>query len=144
MFNPMASIISKPEATIDDLYKVEGKAELVNGEIVHLMATGSMPGYAGDEIFAWLRDYVKRVGYGRAVGDNKAFVVDLPHRKSFSPDAAFSRLSDFGCPFVGAITGAGGDEGWASAGLGAGCSMTISLTACRTLFRPSAAKLTSS
>src|SRR6266550_2195014 len=85
----MASMITKAEATIDDLYKVEGKAELVNGEIVHLMATGDEPGYAGDEIFAWLRDYVKRLNFGRAVGDNKAFVVDLPHRKSFSPDAAF-------------------------------------------------------
>jgi len=26
---------------------------------------------------------------GIAVGDNAAFVVNLPHRKSFSPDAAF-------------------------------------------------------
>src|SRR5687767_8454397 len=85
----MPGMITKSEATIDDLYKVEGKAEIVNGEIVHLMATGDEPGYAGDEIFSWLRDYVRRVHSGRAVGDNKAFVVDLPHRKSFSPDAAF-------------------------------------------------------
>ena len=80
---------TKTEATIEDLYKVEGKAEIVNGEIVHLPPTGEMPGYAGDEIFASLREHSKRTGAGRAIGDNKAFRVDLPHRKSFSPDAAF-------------------------------------------------------
>ena len=82
-------MITQSEATVEDLYEVEGKAEIVNGRIVHLMATGDQPGYAGDEIFAWLRDYVRQRGYGRAVGDNKAFIVDLGHRKSFSPDAAF-------------------------------------------------------
>jgi len=80
---------TKTEATIEDLYKVDGKAELVNGEIVHMPPTGDMPGYAGDEVFVSLRDYCKRTGAGRAVGDNKAFRVDLPRRKSFSPDAAF-------------------------------------------------------
>jgi Uma2 family endonuclease len=79
----------KVEATIEDLYKVEGKAELVNGEIILMSPTGILPGYAGDEIFSSLRDYSKRRKIGFAVGDNKAFVVNLPHRKSFSPDAAF-------------------------------------------------------
>ena len=79
----------KVEATIEDLYKVEGKAELVNGEILIMSPTGIDPGYAGDEIFSSLRNYSKRKRFGRAVGDNKAFVVNLPHRKSFSPDAAF-------------------------------------------------------
>jgi Uma2 family endonuclease len=80
---------TKTEATIEDLYKVEGKAELVNGEIVHMSPTGFEPGYAGDEIFASLREYSKRTKTGVAVGDNKAFRVNLPNRKSFSPDAAF-------------------------------------------------------
>ena len=31
---------TKVEATIEDLYKVEGKAELVNGEIVEMPLTG--------------------------------------------------------------------------------------------------------
>jgi Uma2 family endonuclease len=82
-------MIAKPRATIEDLYRVEGKAELVNGEILHLMATGGMPGYAADEIFVSLRDFARRLGWGRAVGDNKAFVVHLTYRESFSPDAAF-------------------------------------------------------
>jgi len=80
---------TKVEATIDDLYKVEGKAELVNGEIILMPLTGALPGYAGDEILSSLRDYSKRMKFGRAFGDSKAFVVDLPHRKSFCPDAGF-------------------------------------------------------
>ena len=79
----------KTRATIEDLYRVEGKAELVDGEIVHMPATGVMPGYAGDEIFASLREYARRTGRGRAVSDNKGFVVNLPNRQTFSPDAAY-------------------------------------------------------
>ena len=80
---------TKVEATIEDLYKVEGKAELVNGEIVHMPLTGALPGYAGDVITSSLLNYSKRLKFGCAFGDSKAFVVNLPHRKSFSPDAGF-------------------------------------------------------
>ena len=86
-------------ATIDDLYKIDGKAELVNGEIVHFMATGRRPGYAGDEIFVALRLYVRQVRRGVAVGDNKGFVVNLPNRESFSPDAAYYVGPDSGMRF---------------------------------------------
>jgi hypothetical protein len=34
---------TKVEATIEDLYKIEGKAELVNGEIVHMSPAGGLP-----------------------------------------------------------------------------------------------------
>ncbi len=37
---------TKVEATIEDLYKVEGKAELVNGEIILMSPTGGLPSYA--------------------------------------------------------------------------------------------------
>jgi Uma2 family endonuclease len=80
---------TKVEATIEDLYKVEGKAELVNGEIVEMSPTGVLPHYAAMEIMVSLRSYAKRVRTGCAIGDNVGFVVDLPHRKSFCPDAAF-------------------------------------------------------
>ncbi|HEY0728494.1 MAG TPA: Uma2 family endonuclease [Pyrinomonadaceae bacterium] len=79
----------KAEATIEDLYKVEGKAELVNGEIVHMSPTGGIPHYAAREITRSLALYEEATGRGYAIGDNTAFVVNLPHRKSFSPDAAF-------------------------------------------------------
>jgi Uma2 family endonuclease len=80
---------TKARATIEDLYKVEGKAELVNGEIVEMPPTGDDPGYASDEIFVSLREYAKRMKTGRAFADNKGFRVNLPHRGSFSPDAAY-------------------------------------------------------
>jgi Uma2 family endonuclease len=81
----------KPRATIADLYRVPDnqKAEIVNGELVLMAPTGDAPGYAGDEVFASLRDYVRRTHSGRAVSDNKGFHVNLPNRESFSPEAAF-------------------------------------------------------
>jgi Uma2 family endonuclease len=79
----------KTEATIEDLYKVEGKAELVNGQIVLTPPAGAMPGRAVGEIVFSLHEYGKRVGNGYAVMSTAAFVVNLPHRKSFCPDAAF-------------------------------------------------------
>ena len=90
---------TKVEATIEDLYKVEGKAELVNGEIILMSPTGCLPGYAGDAILVSLYQYTKRHKVGIAVGDNKAFVVNLPHRKSFSPDAAFHVGANTGMKF---------------------------------------------
>jgi Uma2 family endonuclease len=86
---------TKTEATIEDLYRVDGKAEIVNGEIVHMSPTGGLPNNAAFNITRSLRDYSKRTKRGHAVSDNAAFVVNLPHRKSFSPDAAF---------YVGEIT----------------------------------------
>jgi len=80
---------TKVEATIEDLYKVEGKAELVNGEIVIMSGTGGFPHYAAREITISLSVYEKTIENGYAASDNATFLVDLPHRKSFSPDAGF-------------------------------------------------------
>ena len=82
---------TKHRATIDDLYHVPDnqKAEIVNGEVVVMPPTGEEPGYAGDEIYVSLRTHARRIGVGRAVADNKGFRVNLPHRESFSPDAAY-------------------------------------------------------
>jgi len=82
---------TKTQATIDDLYRVpeNGKAELVNGELVLISPTGGVPGRAAGEIYISLHDYEKRVGGGYAFPDNVGFIVNLPNRRSFSPDAAF-------------------------------------------------------
>jgi Uma2 family endonuclease len=82
-------MVTRTEATIEDLLQVQEKAELVNGEIVIMSPTGAIPGRASSEIYLSLRDYERRTGHGHAVPDNVAFVVNLPQRKSFSPDAAF-------------------------------------------------------
>ena len=80
---------TKTRATIEDLYQVEGKAELVHGEIVLMSPTGGVPGRAGGKIYRRLADYEESVGGGYAFPDNVGFVVNVPHRESFSPDAAF-------------------------------------------------------
>jgi Uma2 family endonuclease len=80
---------TQARATIEDLYRVPGKAELVNGEIVYMSPTGDYPGSAAMEITVSLRAYARRTGRGRAYGDNVGFHVKLPHRESFCPDAAF-------------------------------------------------------
>jgi Uma2 family endonuclease len=80
---------TKTQATIEDLYQVEGKAELVDEEIVLMSPTGDMPSFAAGEIFASLREHARRTKSGRAVTDNAGFRVDLHNRGSFSPDTAF-------------------------------------------------------
>ncbi len=82
-------MVANLEATIEDLYAVKGKAEIVNGEIVHMSPTGAASNYAALEIVVSLRDYARRMKKGHAVSDNAAFHVNLPNRKSFSPDAAY-------------------------------------------------------
>lgn len=80
---------TKTEATIQDLYRVPGKAELVGGEIVLMSPTGGLPGYAAFRINVSLDQYARRTKNGFAIGDNVGFVVELPNRKSFCPDAAY-------------------------------------------------------
>ena len=88
---------TKTNATIEDLYRHDGGAELVNGEIVPMNPTGDFPGAAAGEIYFHLRLFLQNNHLpGRAYPDNVGFVVDLPHRKSFSPDVAY---------FVGERTG---------------------------------------
>ena len=77
------------KATIEDLYQVPGKAEIVDGEIVHMSPTGAEPNYAASEIFVSLREHSHKMKVGFAINDNAAFKVDLPNRGSFSPDVAY-------------------------------------------------------
>jgi hypothetical protein len=44
----------KTRATIEDLYKVEGNAELVHGEMVKMPPAGDEPNVAGGHIFVRL------------------------------------------------------------------------------------------
>jgi len=89
---------TKAEAAIEDLYHVpeNGKAEIVDGELKLMSPTGDLPGSAAFAIAVSLRAHAQRTKVGRAYGDNVGFVVDLPNRRSFSPDAAY---------FIGQRTG---------------------------------------
>jgi len=81
---------TRHEATIEDLYNVheDGKAEIVDGELLLMSPTGDLPSTAAGEVFVSLREYARRTKTGRAYTDNAAFIVHLPNRNSFSPDVA--------------------------------------------------------
>lgn len=86
----MASHVrAQPKATIEDLYRVPGKAEIVNGKLILMSPTGGLPGYAAGQIMVSLAEYARGTKRGYALGNNIGFIVNLPHRKSFCPDAAF-------------------------------------------------------
>ncbi len=91
---------TKSGAHIEDLYTVEGKAELVDGKLMLMSPTGDMPGRAGGAVYLRLREYERRTGAGRAYTDNVGFLVNLPNRKSFSPDASFFTGKRFGMKFL--------------------------------------------
>lgn len=78
-------------ATLDDLYRVEGKAELIGGRIVEFMPTGHLPGRVALRIARSLGDHTDRIGRGEVHGDNVGYAVqELPSgRESFSPDASY-------------------------------------------------------
>ena len=77
-----------------------GKAEIINGEIVLMPPTGFLPGHVAGEIYVSLRDYARRARFGYAIPDNTGFLVNLPHRQSFSPDAAFYIGTPTGMKFL--------------------------------------------
>jgi Uma2 family endonuclease len=77
------------EPTIEDLYHVDDKAELVNGEIVVMPASGGLHGFVEMEVMVSLHAYVRRTGRGYAIPDSVGFVVHLPNRRSFCPDGAY-------------------------------------------------------
>jgi Uma2 family endonuclease len=74
---------------IAELAAMNGKAEIVGGRILPMSPTGTRPNRAGGAIYISLRAFEKQAG-GWAYSDNLAYVVNLPNRKSFSPDASFT------------------------------------------------------
>src|SRR5438128_2037693 len=86
----MASVTEK-RATLDDLYQMEGKAELINGRIEHLMASGDLPTDVAGNIFVSLHSYSKKLRKGVAKTDGTGYAVkELPSgRESFAPDTSY-------------------------------------------------------
>ena len=78
-------------ATLADLARFDGKAELIAGMVVPLMPTGFQPGRIGGRIFRSLDDHAQRIGRGVALPDNVGFAVaELSSgRESFAPDASY-------------------------------------------------------
>ena len=82
---------TKVAATIEDLYHVpeNGKAEIIEGELVLKPPSGLWHNRAAGSIYLSLRQYELHASEGCAIGDNAGFIVNLPNRRSFSPDAAW-------------------------------------------------------
>jgi Uma2 family endonuclease len=86
----MASAIST-RATLDDLYRVEGRAELIGGRIHSFIGSGDLPRAVAGEIAVSLRAYARtfRKGIAHAGGVGYA-VSELPSgRESFQPNASY-------------------------------------------------------
>ena len=66
-----------------------GKAEIVNEEVVCIGPAGSGPGHAAGRVALGLLRHEEQHGNGYAFGPNTGFLVNLPGRTSFSPDAAW-------------------------------------------------------
>jgi Uma2 family endonuclease len=83
---------TKTEATVEDLYNApdDGNYELVNGKLVRMPPTGFGPGRTSGSIYRSLSEYEEATGSGYALPDGVAFIVNLPNRRSFSPDTAFT------------------------------------------------------
>ena len=96
--------LEKPTATTEELYEklyqIKGKAEIINGEIVEMPPTGFEPGRAGYRTISKLMEYEQKTKKGFAIPDNIAFKVNLPNRKSFSPDASFYVGKSSGMKFL--------------------------------------------
>jgi Uma2 family endonuclease len=78
-------------ATLDDLYRVKSKAELISGTIIPLTPTGRRPSRVASRIARSLDDHAEATGQGEAFGDNTGFAVKMlsSGRESFSPVAAY-------------------------------------------------------
>jgi Uma2 family endonuclease len=86
------SAIRQARATLDDLYRTPGKAELIGGRIVPFMPTGRMPNRVAFRITRSLDDHAAQLSRGEAYTDNMGFAIipALPSgRESFSPDASY-------------------------------------------------------
>lgn len=86
------SAITTPRATLDDLSRVEGKAELIDGKIVRYLASGELPSLVAGEIFVSLRAHAKATRRGVAHADGIGYAMRPPMpsgRESFSPDASY-------------------------------------------------------
>ncbi len=87
----MSAIAPPRQQTIDDLERFDGKAELIDGRIVELMASGFRPNRVAFLICKLLDEVAREIGRGWAFTDNAGFRVKRLQsgRESFSPDAAY-------------------------------------------------------
>ena len=78
-------------AMLDDLLRLEGKAELINGRVFSLMPTGRRPNLVAGRIFRSLAAHVEALEIGEAYTNNMGFTVPelSSGRLIFSPDVSY-------------------------------------------------------
>jgi len=79
-------------ATLDDLYAVEGKAELIAGRIVKFEPSGYAPACAALEFAVQFHDYEQQAGRGIGFAGGLGYALTEPlrnGRQSFCPDASY-------------------------------------------------------
>lgn len=87
----MTPVLAPPRATLADLMRTEGKAELIDGRVVTYMATGIRPNRVAYRFSRRLDDHAESTGIGLAFTDGIGFAVPelASGRESFSPDSAY-------------------------------------------------------
>ena len=86
------SMTTQAPATLDDLFLVKEKAELIAGRIVPIMPSGDAPSSAAFRIALRLDAEARRTGLGVAFPDGIGYALDTPlpsGRQSFCPDASY-------------------------------------------------------
>src|SRR5262249_10368262 len=85
------SAVRPARATLDDLSRARGKADLHGGRIVRFMPAGRKPSRVAGRIYRSLDDHATQTGRGEAHPDNPGYAIpQLPSgRESFSPDASY-------------------------------------------------------
>src|SRR5215207_7813774 len=74
------------EATLEDLWEFEDRAELIDGRIVPMTPTVFRPGQAAHRIRLSLDAYQSEYGGGQAISENIGFIFETPRTQMFIPD----------------------------------------------------------
>jgi len=104
-------------ATIEDLYGLDERAEIVNGQVVFVTGAGFRPTRVAGAIYRSLWEYETRHGGGYALTEGAVYAVNLPHREAFNPDASWYVGPDTddrfmrGAPAFAVEVRSGGDYG---------------------------------
>jgi Uma2 family endonuclease len=78
--------------TLDDLLQREGRAEVYDGEVVEMTASGSLQQFIISNIVELLAGYVRKQDLGRILGDGFTYLMFSPFprlKNSFEPDVSF-------------------------------------------------------
>src|SRR4051812_12631551 len=88
---PIMATVTTHRATVDDLLRTEGKAELIGGKIVQPIPPGPAPSIVAGRIYRRLADHVDHLAVGFASMEGMGFrVTELPSgREPFSPDTSY-------------------------------------------------------